>query len=137
MGAHGGCPMFLKECADGHHGNCALIPQPETLHEVPWAGEQRHRVASILCETAWVCNFFLKKTNFLSGRVDVHSVYLKRYFNINLERYCQCYSQSRRSHSFQALQSLIPKNAIAVNGTAGLYGLRRQDTSLGFVNSTV
>ena len=69
--------MFLKECAEGHHGNCVLMPQPETLHEVPWAGEQKHSVASILCETSWV---------------GVHIIFLLSSLNplINEEQLIQC-----------------------------------------------
>ena len=35
-------------------GNAILLPDPVTLHLVPWAGHGEYRVAEVLCESYWI-----------------------------------------------------------------------------------
>lgn len=50
----------FKESYQIDYGNVAMIPIPGTFHALPWAGSSsdgRHRVAEVLCETAWLSPF--------------------------------------------------------------------------------
>ena len=44
----------IKKCADEHYGNTAIVPVLDTLHVVPWSGDGKYKVGSVLCETKWM-----------------------------------------------------------------------------------
>ena len=44
-------PTFLRECVEANLGNVTMVPFLDTLHDVPWAGKDKYKVGSILCET--------------------------------------------------------------------------------------
>ncbi len=45
---------YVPKClADSGFANCIIIPEPETFHDVPWAGEGKYRVGEVLSEPHW------------------------------------------------------------------------------------
>ncbi len=50
-------PLFLPQCAEQHNGNVCLVPDPRTLQEIPWAGGDKYRVSSLICETKWLPDY--------------------------------------------------------------------------------
>ena len=44
----------IKKCAEDHYGNTAIVPILDTLHDVPWSGDGKYKVGSVLCETKWM-----------------------------------------------------------------------------------
>lgn len=43
----------LPSLAAANLGSVSMMPQPGTLTPLPWAGDGRHRVGQVLCETIW------------------------------------------------------------------------------------
>ena len=46
--------IIPKEILDTKYGNMAVIPDLDTLHSLPWAGNGKYKVAEFYCETAWL-----------------------------------------------------------------------------------
>lgn len=45
---------ILKQVEELHHGNMTALPEPGTLHAIPWAGAGKYNVGEVLCETHWI-----------------------------------------------------------------------------------
>ena len=54
MGPRYEAPMGLKGCKEGHQGNISITPVVETLHDVPWAGDDKYKIGSVMCKTKWL-----------------------------------------------------------------------------------
>ncbi|XP_041355710.1 lengsin-like [Gigantopelta aegis] len=46
--------VIPKEVSDAGFGNMVFVPDLDTLHPIPWAGNGKFKVAEFYCETAWM-----------------------------------------------------------------------------------
>ena len=46
--------VFPKELLETKCGNMAIVPDLDSLHSLPWAGDGKYKIAEFYCETAWL-----------------------------------------------------------------------------------